>query len=786
MEAQARPPSPPPTLPVQLLFVLDTTERTGASWPLLQRACLAVHKAACNRHHVGAPSDCAQPLMMGVLLVRGRHSMLPLCTPSGFTTDTLTVKRWLRDVIFDGGCSSPALLEGLLAAAHGDWWHAGATRHVVLVTHGEPRPMPLSVGGASDDAGIWSPVPAELAAANITLSVVAPRRLPQLCALHAEVCRTAGMAVPVPTLYVEQPELLVASPLMPTGRRSPAALARPPSATAPAMEWRSSSPHPGVSLPSPIMPSPTGGEAHGGAVPSHPPHAKRRVVALSPPVTDGGRGSVGGGDGVGNGGGGSAGGSTSRSRVVWSGPLTVRLTAGEEQPLGHSMLLADREAPTLDHWLAASASWSGGLAISLCGGEKHPPTKPALLREITRDPLLLPVQLRVSQGKGTELFDNLRSLSLWAHLLLPARGAGAFIDAATKLEVSVDGVRGYEFHGWIVKIPDASAGGKRAPLPLTPTAPAVGTVTSAAVASISDCGMARETLSATEAGQASAKHEQASAKHEQASVKREQASTKREQASGRPEASKPPASAADAPAEHLVSGMPADASSGQISAPISASGLASETDAQGRAGSASVPRAAKRPIASTSAATSTARSEPLGRGRELPKGAPQLPPPSSQPQLPLHPSTRGGVAAAAASVAVAPSVREGRRSREQRERETSGSHKVARAAGGAALNAAVRSATFVAAAKPTQYPPSAAAGAAPAGGGSAVPSATASAAPATGVAASGVLAPGIAAAIAAMSDEQFEKMKANCRGAQLELMEGLRRKLSTQHQPPKK
>ena len=92
----------------QVLFVVDATEPTGANWQqLLYRACLAI------------ATQVPQPAEAGLLLVRGRHSLGPLLTPTGFTTDLKTqLRRWLRGVLFDGGPGSPALMEALLAAAN--------------------------------------------------------------------------------------------------------------------------------------------------------------------------------------------------------------------------------------------------------------------------------------------------------------------------------------------------------------------------------------------------------------------------------------------------------------------------------------------------------------------------------------------------------------------------------------------------------------------------------------------------------------------------------------------
>ena len=202
----------------QLLFIIDTTERTGASWSVLHRACLAIQNECGVQQNAGHKA-----LEFGVLFVRGRGAPAPLCTPTGFTTDPMQLRKWLRGALFDGGPSGPSLLEGLLAAARGDWWRgSNVVRHVVLVTHGEPRPLPASAGGIAGTS-CWSPVPEELASSGIVLSVVAPRAMPRLMQLHAAACNALGVSVPPPMPFDEVPALLVASP-----NRASAAARRPP------------------------------------------------------------------------------------------------------------------------------------------------------------------------------------------------------------------------------------------------------------------------------------------------------------------------------------------------------------------------------------------------------------------------------------------------------------------------------------------------------------------------------------------------------------------------------
>ena len=242
----------------QLLFIIDATERTGQNWPLLHRVCLAIFQA-CRQQQQASGGK----LQCGLLLVRSQAANAPLCTPSGFTSDDVWFRRWLRGVLFDGGPGAGAQLEALLMAAQGELWAPGSTRHAVLVSHAEPKPLPASVataafrslpraaatttptGGksqlppgqsapASAATSCWSPVPELMAAAGVSLSLVAPRPMPRLSRLHAAVCAAATREVPRPTCFAEAPELLVVCALLPktaagTAPRAPSPAARGPS-----------------------------------------------------------------------------------------------------------------------------------------------------------------------------------------------------------------------------------------------------------------------------------------------------------------------------------------------------------------------------------------------------------------------------------------------------------------------------------------------------------------------------------------------------------------------------
>ena len=449
--------------PLQLLFVIDATEATGASFSLLNRACLAIVQA-CVR----------APLRIGLLTVRARgHESL--CTPSGFTSDSMQARRWLRSVLFDGGAGTAAHLEGLLAAAAGDWWEAGAQRHAVLVTHSEPHPLPASYASplAEGDAAsslpvsLWSPVPEVLAKAGVSLSVVAPRPMPRLSRLYAAVFLTAQRlaaaeagpnaaklradpAVPRPTRFSEAPELFVLSSLLPDSGTSAAAGAN-------------------------LMSSPSAmagpGEAPWGAPPS------KRRKAGSP----GGRASpifhV-------------EGATSGPPLELWSGSLAVQLPTGTVD-LGATVLRGEGPATEAARWRGeALARWGSSLRVHVYSAEQ----RQSMLREMSRDReregkahsggggtgggAVLALRLAVTSKKAADLFATLHSQGLWARLLIPTPLHGAFI---------ADSSEPGELRGWILKMPPPSSASPSPVPPAEAKAEVKTEATSAAIAAaISD------------------------------------------------------------------------------------------------------------------------------------------------------------------------------------------------------------------------------------------------------------------------------------------------------------
>lgn len=384
----------------QVLFVVDATEPTGANWQqLLYRACLAI------------ATQVPQPAEAGLLLVRGRHSLGPLLTPTGFTTDLKTqLRRWLRGVLFDGGPGSPALMEALLAAANGDWWREGSTRHVVLVTHSEPRVLPATTppprSCCSSTPSCWSPVPEALAASGIALSIVAPRLMPKLALLHAAACQVAGSAVPARSRFDEFPQLLLVSSLMPhisrTDRRAAAAGSEGGASA-------SSATGNGHGPPPPTLPSPLTG--NGPTAPWLPP-AKRRVV-----LTAAGSGS---GD---NQGGvrmlspqpspaerwhGGADGEPGMTACLWEGSLTVAVGN-----LGTSRLMIEPGAACAPHWRALAASWGSSLSVNVYKDSGQLKRQTLLYQELGEACGVLPCVLLVRHKKVRSPFPG-RLADGWA------------------------------------------------------------------------------------------------------------------------------------------------------------------------------------------------------------------------------------------------------------------------------------------------------------------------------------------------------------------------------------
>ena len=196
---------------LQLLFVIDVTERTGSAWSLLYRACLGILEYTQHKQ---------PPPYYGLMAVRSQ-GVVPLCIPSALMTDVRQLKTSLRDLLFDGGPGPPAHVEALLAAASGSMWHPNATqRHIVFISHGEPGPMPSSLAAQCSRmpaaSSLWSPLPELMAAERISLSLIAPRPLPRLVQMHTAVCKAANVDPPAPTRFDASAELLVISPMLPT------------------------------------------------------------------------------------------------------------------------------------------------------------------------------------------------------------------------------------------------------------------------------------------------------------------------------------------------------------------------------------------------------------------------------------------------------------------------------------------------------------------------------------------------------------------------------------------
>ena len=461
---------------ISVLFIIDCSERTGQSWHLLHRACIAIVQS-CQKQQQRTLTG----LQCGLLLVRGCGAAGAICTPSGFTSDDVQFRRWLRGVLFDGGPLRGAHLEAMLtAAAQEDWWEPGFARHAVLVTHVEPAPLPASTalaarallppaaakiegsapGAASgQDApatahpsalSCWSPVPEVLAAARIALSLIAPRAMPRLSRLHAAVCAAAATRQPHPMRFPEPEatELLVVSPLLDLNSTDAAMGAR-------------------VS-PNGSARSPVGGHAEragrgapqggGGGVSSHelqaadvvskPVGAKRRMArgeASSKALRRIQDSEV----------------ASTQWQTIWNGSLVVQMNteAGtKSQDLGTVDLAMpdDGDDGLADKWREqASASWGKTLRISML--EEGP--RVARLRELVAQHA--GSALRLSFGprrKAGEFFDTMRLAGQWVQLAIPTTGYGAFIDAAVQTESR------QILKGWILRLPQGGASGAPAPV----------------------------------------------------------------------------------------------------------------------------------------------------------------------------------------------------------------------------------------------------------------------------------------------------------------------------------
>ncbi|KAL1520831.1 hypothetical protein AB1Y20_022393 [Prymnesium parvum] len=195
-------------------FVVNTTHATCSDrWDLTRKAALLLCKSASERtHSTSQGSEWWQEHTSEFALMHVR-SHAPsadwVCIPTKFTSDaTAFAKRLKNEIAFaDGLADSAALLEALLAAIHGVAWRRNAKRHLVLLSHTQPHPLMQAVAeAAAANMGLlplnscWSPVPEALAAARISLSVIALRANGEspsvkgcrFTALYDECCRAAG------------------------------------------------------------------------------------------------------------------------------------------------------------------------------------------------------------------------------------------------------------------------------------------------------------------------------------------------------------------------------------------------------------------------------------------------------------------------------------------------------------------------------------------------------------------------------------------------------------------
>lgn len=465
---------------VQVLFVIDVTEATGASWSLLQRACLAIIAASAPPQRQPQPPPARAAMTeWGLLLVEGGADISQAaCSASGFTTDQKCVRQWLRSVMFNSHVRGSAALEGLAMASALADWDPDARRHAVLVTHGEPRPLSTTTRLPSRAAlrppatalpsqppqpSRWTPVPEALAASRVTLSLVAPRAMPWLADLHAAVCHAAGTPIPIRAHFAEAPELLVASHLTAAPRAASAGGAA-------ATKRRGG----GASA---AGDAPTAGGAGAGG-------SKRR---RGTPANAGGTAACEQGHLS------SASASTQQAAgpepaqctcMLWEGELSVQLPHGGSVGLGDASLMAAAEHSSCAHWKQAAVQWGPSLSVRVLDatlGDAHAQITRAVVHQreqcSTAGPLsgaALPLRLQVRQGKASELFARLRTQTVLAQLMTPTPRHATVIDAAHA------GCLG----GWIVPLPDADPASpsveapavvaRQPPSSLAPLAPSVG------------------------------------------------------------------------------------------------------------------------------------------------------------------------------------------------------------------------------------------------------------------------------------------------------------------------
>jgi len=157
---------------------------------------------------------------------------------SSFTRSAATLRRWLDAVPLDGGMHGPAeSLEALLLVARAAPW-ASRDRHVLLVTASAPLPLPDCTEPETEP---WSPVPLELAAAQVGLSVLSPTALVYLASLH-EACALARSTKPQPANAAGFEQALLLAPSLASERQSTSSAAAAAAAAAAANLAGASSP----------------------------------------------------------------------------------------------------------------------------------------------------------------------------------------------------------------------------------------------------------------------------------------------------------------------------------------------------------------------------------------------------------------------------------------------------------------------------------------------------------------------------------------------------------------
>ena len=452
--------------------MIDTSPATGQNWSLLHRACLAIFQACQQQQKTaGGAWQC------GLLLINGRGmGPAPLTIPSGFTDDDAQFRRWLRGMLFDDEHGNGAHLEALLVALQGEPWAPGAAKHIVLVTHTEPRALPASVaalagvaGGAldtTDAASCWAPIPELFAASGSSLSLVAPRAMPRLAQLHAAVCAATGTEPPLPTLFAEAEQLFVVSALLPS----------PSAGVQGAPSPRTSAPSPGVSEGA----SAVGDVSHGGdAAVLDPwlPQAKRRATAAGKGreasktsrriQSNASAGAI----------------ASAATQAASSGPTPVVGPEASARDHGPRLLLWDGGLSASNHdlgkatltaeddgtggkaaqWQSVAArEWGSTLQVIVVDHAQRAallqklPGMPPSAKLVDSGPApsatmraaaILLLRLHLSKRKAAELFETLRSKAFWALLPIPTAGHGIVIDAS---ESSSQGLR-----GWLLPMPNA-------------------------------------------------------------------------------------------------------------------------------------------------------------------------------------------------------------------------------------------------------------------------------------------------------------------------------------------